>query len=134
MRETCFIITRDEQILRIYTGNATRIEDSLPRWKAIWTYRYEIEEIVHTHPGGYLRFSDEDLTTMQAVEAATGCQYVWSIATKDSYIRRLGYDGVDAHISGGGNTWWLKTLRELSFGYSVVSPKPTLNPETILLS
>ena len=128
MRETCFLITRDEQILRIYTGSATRIDDSLPRWKAIWTYRYEIEEIVHTHPGGFLRFSDEDLTTMQAVEAATGCQYIWSIATEDSYLRRLGHDGVDTSINGGGNTWWLNPLRDLSFGNNVAEKKLTVIP------
>lgn len=134
MRETCFIITRDEQILRIYTGNRTHIADSQARWKAIWTYRYEIEEIVHTHPGGLLCFSEEDLTTMQAVESATGCEYIWSIATSDGYLRRQGFEGVDINVVAGGRAWWLPTLRELSFGNSSTNHKQTIKPETILLS
>ena len=56
--------------------------------------REEITEIAHTHPGGFLGFSDEDLTTMQAVEAATGKSFTWSIVTEDGYLTR--YEGSDS--------------------------------------
>lgn len=131
MTEVCFIITRDEQILRIYKGNAVRISDSRPRWNAIWTYRYEIDEIVHTHPGSLLSFSNEDLTTMEAVETATGCEYTWSIVTADKYLRRRGLNGEDITINNGGRAWWLPFLREMSFGTPFGT---TINHETLLLS
>ena len=125
MRELCFIITKDERILRIYTGSATRVPDSRARWKAIWTYRDEIREIVHTHPGGFLRFSNEDLTTMEAVEAATGFTYRWSIVTESSYLYRDGYEGEDILVTGEGNAWWINFLRDLSFR---TNHNPTTNP------
>ena len=115
MREICFIITKDERILRIYTGSATRVPDSRSRWNAIWTYRDEIQEIVHTHPGGFLGFSKEDLTTMEAVESATGFTYHWSIVTENSYLYRDSRFGEDILVTNEGNAWWINFLRDLSF-------------------
>ena len=115
MREICFIITKDERILRIYTGSAARVPDSMSRWKAIWTYRYDIREIVHTHPGGLLRFSKEDLTTMEAVESATGLTYHWSVVTENGYLYRNGLYGEDILVTNEANAWWIHFLRDLSF-------------------
>lgn len=115
MREICFIITKDKRILRIYVGNTSRIPDLRARWNAIWTYRHEIEEIVHTHPGGLLRFSAEDLTTMEAVESATGLKYLWSVVTRDGYLYRIGHQGEDILVTDEGNAWWIEYLRDLSF-------------------
>ena len=115
MREVCFLLTNDQRILRIYCGNASTIPDSKSRWNAIWTYRYEIDEIVHTHPAGLLRFSGEDLTTMQAVEAATGREFTWSIVTRNAYLYRNGFSGEDIPVTHEGNAWWIRCLRDLSF-------------------
>lgn len=131
MREICFILTKDDRILRIYTGSSTHIDDSRARWNAIWTYRYDIEEIVHTHPGGMLRFSNEDLTTIEAVESATGIPFNWSIVTDSGYLKRTGLNGEDIVITNEGNAWWLPFLRDLSLLTPTVSentPRPKTEP------
>ncbi len=111
MREVCFILVGD-QILRIYFGSRLAIPDSRDRWNVIWKHRKKISEIAHTHPGGMLRFSPTDLTTMEAVEAGIGRRLAWSIATRDGYLLRSG-----ARIKVRfEDPWWLKPLRELSFG------------------
>ena len=71
MREVCFILVEDK-ILRAYFGSATSIPDNRERWEIIWQHRNEITEVAHSHPGEFLDFSHEDLTTMEAVEAGTG--------------------------------------------------------------
>ena len=73
VREVCFILV-GETILRVYFGSKTSIPDLRERWEVIWAQRHQITEIVHTHPGDFLTFSQEDLTTMQAVEAGTACR------------------------------------------------------------
>ena len=110
MREICFILT-GSRILRAYIGTQTRIPDARERWFAIWENRDEITEIVHTHPGGFLGFSDEDLTTMEAVEAATGIQFTWSIVTGRGILSRRG--AVDQFRED--SPWWLDLLRLSSF-------------------
>src|ERR1041385_6987749 len=87
MREVCFILVEDK-ILRVYFGSATRIPDARERWEVIWQHRNEISEIAHSHPGEFLDFSHEDLTTMEAVEAGTGKQFVWSVITKTRFLSR----------------------------------------------
>ena len=64
MREVCFILVQDK-ILRVYFGSTTRIPDNRERWEIIWQHRNEITEIAHSHPGEFLDFSHEDLTTMK---------------------------------------------------------------------
>jgi hypothetical protein len=110
MREVCFILI-DDRILRIYFGSSTRIPDQRERWETIWAYRHEITEIVHTHPGNFLDFSHEDLTTMQAVEAGTGKSFVWSIVTGDGFLSRKDNKDVEREDA----PWWLSVLRQLSF-------------------
>ena len=112
MREVCFILT-GERILHAWVGSATRVPDSQERWHLIWNHREEITEIVHTHPGGLLDFSQEDLTTMQAVEAGCGCEFTWSIATRTDYRTRHGRNGKDEEPAD--IPWWLDMLRQLSF-------------------
>lgn len=113
MREVCFLIAGDA-VLRAYFGRSTAIPDSPARWEDIWRHRDRIDEIVHTHPGDLLDFSEEDLTTMEAVEAATGRSFAWSILTTSGYIRRIGLDGADDRPVQA--PWWAGMLRELSFG------------------
>ena len=116
MREVCFLLVQDK-ILRAYFGSATGIPDARERWETIWRHRDELTEIAHSHPGRFLDFSHEDLTTMEAVEAGTGKAFGWSIVTKDGYLFRK--DGQDHERKD--SPWWLGLMRELSYG----SPRPS---------
>ena len=118
MREVSFIHVEDK-ILRVYFGSSTRVPDSRERWETIWLHRHEITEIAHSHPGEFLDFSHEDLTTMEAVEAGTGKTFVWSIITKSGFLSRKG--GQD--IRREDSPWWLKLMRTLS--YPEVRPRKT---------
>jgi len=111
MREVCFILVEDK-ILRVYFGSATRVPDSRERWETIWEHRNEITEIAHSHPGAFLDFSHEDLTTMEAVEAGTGKTFTWSIITKSGFLSRKG--GQDTRRTD--SPWWLDLMRTLSYG------------------
>jgi len=114
MREVCFILVEDK-ILRIYFGSPTASPDERARWEIIWTHRGEITEIAHSHPGEFLDFSHEDLTTMEAVEAGTGRKYVWSVVTKTGLLsRQAGRD-----VRHGPAPWWLDLMRRLSYGESL---------------
>src|SRR5262245_25123803 len=111
MREVCFLLV-DDKILRLYIGSATKIPDNRERWEIIWQYRNEITEIAHSHPGEFLDFSQEDLTTMQAVEAGTGKAFVWSIVTRGGFLsRQAGKDRARSDVP-----WWLGVMRALSYG------------------
>jgi hypothetical protein len=115
MREVCFILVEDK-ILRAYFGSATRVPDSRERWEVIWQHRHEITEIAHSHPGDFLDFSHEDLTTMEAIEAGTGISFTWSIITKKRFLSRKG--GTDVYRTDV--PWWLELMRALSYG----QPRP----------
>jgi hypothetical protein len=114
MKEICFVLAGDA-IVRISIGSMVAIPDSRARWEAIWENRERLTEIVHTHPGGQLRFSQEDLTTMEAVEAALGKPLEWSIVTTDGFLTR--FDGEDRKRDDA--PWWLPVLREISFGRTI---------------
>jgi len=111
MREVCFLLVQDK-ILRAYFGSATHIPDERERWETIWEHRNELTEIAHSHPGDFLDFSHEDLTTMEAVEAGTGKVFAWSIVTKTGFLsRKSGKDGLREDAP-----WWLNLIRRLSYG------------------
>lgn len=111
MREVCFILVEDK-ILRVYFGSMTKIPDNRERWEIIWQHRHEISEIAHSHPGEFLDFSHEDLTTMEAVEAGTGKTFTWSIITKAGFLSRKGRQDTRRDDS----PWWLELIRMLSYG------------------
>jgi hypothetical protein len=113
MREVCFILVGDK-ILRVYFGSATKIPDSRERWEIIWQHRNQITEIAHSHPGEFLDFSQEDLTTMEAVEAGTGRKFIWSIVTRGGFLSRS--NGSDARRND--SPWWLDLIRRLSYDES----------------
>ena len=113
MREVCFLLVEDK-VLRAYFGSATSIPDERERWEIIWEYRNQITEIAHSHPGEFLAFSHEDLTTMEAVEAGTGKAFTWSIVTKGRFLSRK--DGKD-HLRED-SPWWLNLIRRLSYSES----------------
>jgi len=111
MREACFLLVEDK-ILRVYFGSATSIPDEHERWETIWEHRNAITEIAHSHPGEFLDFSLEDLTTMEAVESGTGKAFTWSIVTKGGFLSRKG--GKDCLRDDA--PWWLSLIRRLSYG------------------
>jgi hypothetical protein len=115
MREVCFILVQDK-LLRAYFGSATRIPDERERWEIIWQHRDEITEIAHSHPGEFLDFSQEDLTTMEAVEAGTGKVFTWSVATQGGFLSRRDGQAYQREDS----PWWLELMRKLSYD----SPRP----------
>jgi len=88
-REVCFLIGKDDQVL---WSDASRspvaLPDSRERWEAIWSRREDIVEIAHTHPLGGARFSNEDLTTMGALDSALGRKLVYSVVTPTKMLRR----------------------------------------------
>ena len=110
MREVCLLLVQD-RILRAYFGSATSIPDERERWETIWEHRNEITEIAHSHPGEFLDFSHEDLTTMEAVEAGTGKAFTWSIITKRGFLSRKGEKD---HLRED-SPWWLNLIRRLSY-------------------
>jgi len=110
MKEICFILV-DEKILRAYFGSQTKIPDLPERWETIWKHRGEITEIAHTHPGDFLDFSMEDLTTMEAVEAGTGKHFAWSIITPRGFLTRV--EGRD--VRREDSPWWLSLIRKVSY-------------------
>lgn len=114
MKEVCFVLCGDA-VVRISIGSQAAIPDSKDRWMAIWENREALTEVVHTHPGGLLRFSQEDLTTMEAVEAALGKPLRWSIVTEDGFLTRFDGEDDDRHDL----PWWLPVLREISFGRTI---------------
>jgi len=120
MREVCFILV-GEQILRVYFGSATHIPDHRARWEIIWEHQDEITEIAHSHPGEYLDFSGEDLTTMEAVEAGTGKNFVWTIVTKRGLLSRT--NGQDTRRED--SPWWLELIRTLSYGSTPTRKQPS---------
>ncbi len=111
MREVCFLVVQDK-ILRVYFGSATSIPDERQRWDAIWDHRNEITEIAHSHPGAFLDFSHEDLTTMEAVEAGTGKTFTWTIVTKTGFRSRK----AETDHLRDDSPWWLNLMRTLSYG------------------
>jgi len=124
MREVCFILA-GEKILRVSFGTQTRIPDEPERWDVIWEHRFEITEIAHSHPGEFLDFSNEDLTTIEAVEAGTGKRFVWSIVTKTGFLSREEGKGSRREDA----PWWLEFLRRLSYDEPV--PRKTIKKTTI---
>lgn len=124
MREVCFLLVEDK-ILRIYFGSATRIPDSRERWETIWTHRQEITEIAHSHPGEFLDFSQEDLTTMEAVESGTGKVFTWSIITQTGFLSRREKEDIRRTDS----PWWVECLRTLSDQPTRVRRAPKLRKE-----
>lgn len=125
MREVCFILA-GEKILRVYFGTESRIPDERERWDVIWEHRFEITEIVHSHPDEFLDFSHEDLTTIEAVEAGTGKRFVWSIVTESGFLSRE-----ERKTSRRDDApWWLELLRRLSYQETVPARK-TIKKTTI---
>jgi len=88
-REVFFLIGPDGVVLFRDEGDGPAyIPDSRARWEAIWESRGTLVELAHSHPVGPLAFSNEDVTTMDALESALGRSLVFSVVSPDGMIRR----------------------------------------------
>lgn len=88
----------------------SRLPDSQARWQAIWQHRDELEELAHSHPIGPLAFSEEDQTTMAALEAALGKVVKFSIVAPGGMLMKRGEEVQLVQ----GEPWWASLLRHAS--------------------
>ena len=87
--EVCFLLDAAGAVLwRDASGDPAALPDSRDRWTAIWTRRAVLVEVAHSHPHGPLAFSAQDLSTMDAVDAALGQPLTWAVVTPDNLLRR----------------------------------------------
>jgi hypothetical protein len=108
MREVFFLIGRGGALLFAdASDDPTQLPDSERRWRAIWRHRDEIESLAHSHPVGPLAFSEEDRTTMSALEAALGKVLTFSVIAPDGMLSRTGGDEQQIH----DEPWWAPLLR-----------------------
>ena len=88
-REVCFLIGADEQVLWSDAGpSPVALPDSRQRWEAIWSRREQLVEIAHSHPVGPHAFSQEDSTTMAALDAALGRRLRFSVVSPTGRVVR----------------------------------------------
>ena len=112
-REVFFLIGRGGAILWSDVGeSAVKIPDSRERWDAIWERRERVEELAHSHPIGPARFSNEDLTTMEALDSGLGKALRYSVVSPTGMVARVGHDGDDELV--GTEPWWAPLLRRAS--------------------
>ncbi|MFZ5444181.1 MAG: Mov34/MPN/PAD-1 family protein, partial [Myxococcota bacterium] len=88
-REVFFIIGADGVVLwRDTADSPLALPDSRARWEAIWERRHQLVELCHSHPVGPEDFSDEDRSTMDALDAALGRRLRFSLVTPTQYLVR----------------------------------------------
>jgi hypothetical protein len=89
LSEVCFLLDAAGTVLwRDSSGNPSAMPDSRARWAAIWARRGELAEVAHSHPHGPLGFSAQDLSTMDALDAALGRPLTYAVVTPDNLLRR----------------------------------------------
>ena len=111
-REVCFLIGAAGEVLWADVGSSpTALPDSPARWRAMWDRRDSVVEVAHSHPSGPLAFSDEDATTMAAVDAALGRWLTWSVVSPEGMVRISA--GAAAHVEHN-EPWWVALLRTAS--------------------
>jgi hypothetical protein len=110
--EVCALVSVDGEVLWWdRSGGPAALPDSRSRWEAIWRYRDVLAEIAHTHPGGLLAFSDEDTTTMAAIDEGLGRPLCYAVVTADRMLRRTP-DGAVRVVSD--EPAWVAPLRAAS--------------------
>jgi hypothetical protein len=87
--EVCFLLDASGVVLwQDASGDPAALPDSRERWCAIWAHREVLAEVAHSHPAGLLGFSAQDLSTMEAIDAALGRPLAYSVVTADKVLRR----------------------------------------------
>ena len=110
-REVCFVITTGGIVWSDVSSSPAALDDSRERWEAIWNARETLVEIAHSHPIGPDGFSQEDETTMDAIDAALGRKLVYSVVTPAVRIVR---ENGHRRGSAGEDPWWVPLLRAAS--------------------
>lgn len=111
MREIFFLVDAAGQVLWQDTADSPlALPDSRARWEAIWRHREGLFELSHSHPLGPDTFSDEDRTTMDALELALGRRLRFSLVTPGGYFVR----GDDGAVTRAPAPAWATTLLSLS--------------------
>jgi hypothetical protein len=106
MREVCFLLgARDVVLWADASRSPSALPDSRARWEAIWARRDDLVEIAHSHPLGPASFSDEDVTTMAALDSALGKVVRFSDVAPRVMIRR----GEATFVNP--EPWWADLLR-----------------------
>jgi len=97
-REVVYLVGSDGEVLWSDAGDSpVALPDSRARWEAIWDRRDALVEIAHSHPVGPLAFSNEDETTIAALEAALGRALRFSIvAPAGMLVREAGAERREA--------------------------------------
>jgi hypothetical protein len=110
-REVCFVIAGGRIAWSDVSSSPAALPDSRARWEAIWGLRDELEEVVHSHPIGPDAFSAEDVTTMDALDAALGRALRYSIVTPGAFVVRE-----RGHLVSAPEVepWWVPLLRAAS--------------------
>lgn len=107
-REVCFLLGADGAILWADASDSpAALPDSRSRWEAIWRLRDQLVEIAHSHPHGPAAFSDEDRTTMAALDSALGRALRFSVVAPSSVIARDG----DSTAAVTPEPWWAALMR-----------------------
>ena len=88
-KEVVFLIDDSGAVYHRDDGDGpTHIPDARSRWEVIWESRDRLREIAHSHPVGPLAFSNEDETTMSALESALGRAVIFSVVAPGGMLRR----------------------------------------------
>jgi len=118
-REVCFLIGEGDVLLYAdYSESPTALPDAQKRWQEIWDNRHQLIEIAHSHPLGGSNFSQEDETTMAALDLALGKSVCYSVVSPDEMRLR---DGNKETIVEQ-EPWWANLMRVAS----------GINPESII--
>jgi hypothetical protein len=89
LREVCFLLAADGTVLWRELGESpTALPDSRPRWEALWALRFEVAAVVHSHPLGPHAFSDEDVSTMEALDVALGRSLTYAVLSPQGLVWR----------------------------------------------
>lgn len=123
MREVLLLLGEAGEILWSDASDSpVRLPDSRERWEAIWTRRDRLVEIAHSHPVGPRAFSSEDLSTMEALDAALGRPLAYSVVAPDGVVRRAA-DGRVLALGRDDTPWWAALLA-LASGMSPTPKDP----------
>lgn len=101
-REVLYLIGEDDVVLYSEVStSASELPDRRARWEAIWAHRFQLVEIVHSHPSGPLQFSACDETTMRALDQALGVSIQYAILAydEDTQLKLLRRQGADTWTS-----------------------------------
>ena len=102
-REVCFLIGANDEVLwSDVSSSPLALPDSRARWEAIWSRREALVEIAHSHPLGPEAFSEEDRSTMAALDDALGRKVRFSLVTPTQYLVR---DEGDAAVPAEAPAW-----------------------------